>query len=82
MQKKEEQPDSLIERMKQLPLWQWGGLFIFGAVLSNLTSQMMINAGDMSRAEAKATQMGAAAGSLLLIVVGIVLIVVHFVKRK
>lgn len=76
-----EKPDKLIDRMKQMPLWQWGGCFIFGAVFANLATQLMIDAGDLRRSEERAAQMGAAVAGGLLLLVGIGLIVAHFVRR-
>ena len=77
-----EKPDSMVERMKKMPLWQWGGCFIFGGVFTNLAAQLVIDAGDMPRAEARATQLGAAFGGGFLILAGLALIVMHFVRRR
>ena len=74
--------DSLIERMKKLPLWQWGGITIFAAIFSNMATQLMIQAGDMRRSEERAAQLGAAIAGGLLLLIGIALIVAHFVRRK
>lgn len=74
--------DSLLDRMKQLPLWQWGSLLIFGGVFSNLAAGLLIDAGDMSRSEQRATQLGAALGGGLVVVAGIVLILWHFVRAR
>jgi len=82
MSEKPEKPDSLIERMKRLPLWQWGGIFIFSALLTNMLAMQMIASGDMRRAEERATQLGSACAGGLLVIVGIVLIVLHFVRRN
>jgi hypothetical protein len=68
--------------MKRLPLWQWGGICIFAGVFSNLLMTLMIQAGNMRRAEERAAQLGGACAGGLFIVLGIVLIVWHFVRRK
>ena len=77
-----ENDDSLIQRMKKLPLYQWGGIFIFAGIFSNLAMGLMIQAGDMSRREERAAQMGAAIGGGLIILIGVGLIVAWFVRRK
>ena len=77
-----EKPDSLFDRMKKMPLWQWGGCLIFGGVFANLATQLMIDAGEMRRSEARAAQLGTAVGGGLLLLAGMVLIVMHFVRRK
>ncbi|MDP6117469.1 MAG: hypothetical protein QF437_14940 [Planctomycetota bacterium] len=77
-----ERQDSIIERMKKMPLWQWGCCFIFGAMFSNMAAVLMIQSGKMRRAQEKATQLGVACAGGLLLLFGIVLIVMHFVKRR
>lgn len=74
--------DSIIQRMKKLPLYQWGAIFIFAGIFTNLAMGLMIQAGDMSRREERASQMGAAIGGGLVILIGVGLIVAHFVRRK
>ncbi len=39
--------DSLIERMKKLPLWQWGGITIFAGIIANMAVTLMIQAQGM-----------------------------------
>jgi len=68
--------------MKQQPLWFWGYCFIFGGIFSNLAMAMLIDAGDMRRAQEKASQLGAAVGGGIMILVGIVIIIVHFIRRR
>jgi len=74
--------DSLHDRMKQLPLWQWGMLFIFGGVFANLAGSLVIQAGNMRRAEERAAQLGSTCAGGLLCLVGIGLIITHFVRRR
>ena len=74
--------EPLLEKMKKMPLWQWGGITIFAGMISNLTMKLMIQAGDMSRREAQAAQMGGAIACGLFIIIGIVLIVMHFVRKR
>ncbi len=72
----------MIERMKAMPLHQWGAIFIFAGIFTNLAMQLLIQAGDMSRSEERASQLGAAVGGGLVILIGIALIVAHFLRRK
>lgn len=77
----EEQP-TFRERIKQQPLWFWGFCFMFGGVFSNLATTMLIDTGELRRAEERAAQLGAAVAGGLLILAGIVFVVLHFVRRK
>lgn len=77
-----EKPDSLLNRMKRLPLWQWGLIFIFASLFVGLASTMAIDEADMRRTQERAARLGSACGSGLFMIAGIVLIVLHFVRRK
>jgi hypothetical protein len=76
------EPESLIDRMKKQPLSFWGGLCIFAGVFSSLAMQLMIDASDLRRSEERAAQLGGALAGGLFVLVGVVLIVLHFVRRK
>jgi hypothetical protein len=77
-----EKSDSLIDRLKKRPLSFWGGLCIFAGVFSSLAMQLMIDAADLRRAEERAAQLGAAFAGGFFLLVGIVLLVLHFVRRR
>lgn len=68
--------------MKQQPLWFWGYCCIFGGIFSNLAMTMLIDSGNLRRSQEKASQLGAAVGGGIMILIGIVIIVVHFVRKK
>jgi hypothetical protein len=74
--------DSLLARMKKLPLWQWGVICLFAAAFSSMSPVLMAQGGKLSRAQERAAQMGAACAGALIALVGIVLIILHFVKRR
>ena len=74
--------DSLIERMKKLPLWQWGGITIFAGIIANMAVTLMIQAQGMRGAEERGARLGAAIAGGFFIILGIVLIVMHFVRKK
>ena len=75
-------PDTLLERMKRLPLWQWGAICIFVSLFTNMSTVLMIQSSNMRRAEERAAQLGSACAGGLIMIVGIVLVVMHFVRRK
>ena len=64
-----EKEDSLLERMKKMPLWQWGGITIFAGLITNMMMSLTIQGGDMSRAEKRAAEMGGAVACVFFIVV-------------
>lgn len=78
----DKESDSLIERMKKLPLWFYGYLFIFSAIFTNLLMIEAIDAMDMRRANERAAQIGSGIAGIILILTGIVLIILHFTRRK
>ena len=80
--RKKRQPETPMERFKAQPLWFWGLTSISAALVSNVANQYMIEARGLRGAEAQGAKFGAAAVTLLFIIVGIVLIIMHFVKRK
>ena len=74
--------DSFIDRMKKQPLSFWGGLCLFAGVFSVLAMNLMVDATEMGRAEERATRLGGAIGGGLIVLVGIVLLVLYFVRRN
>ena len=65
--------ESFGERLRKIPLWQWGLIVLAGAMLTQAASL----AQPPARNAAEAAGRGAAI--LLFVVVGVVLIVLHFV---
>ena len=76
------QDDSLLSRMKQMSLAKWGLICIFSGMMSAGVMGPLLSSGDMSRAERRASQMGSAIAGALVVIAGVVLIVMHFVKAK
>ena len=74
--------DSFIDRMKKQPLSFWGGLCLFAGIFSVLAMNLMIDAANMRRTEERAAQLGGAIGGGLSVLLGIVLLVLHFVRRN
>jgi hypothetical protein len=73
-------PESPMERLKKITLWQWGLIVIFAGILSNLLMGLQASAGRSATARARA--FGRAAATGLFVIVGIVLIIMHFVRRS
>jgi len=63
-------------QVKQFPLWFWGFLCIFGGAMSKLVGDLV-----MKPPKTKAEAMGRATGQLIFIAIGVILIVVHFIRR-
>ena len=76
-----EKPQSFRERLNKFNLWQWGLICIFSGLMVN----MLMMAGRPTHrlsVEESAALYGGLAGTSLVIITGIVLIVMHFVRRK
>jgi hypothetical protein len=63
--------------MRKQPLWFWGFLCIFAGVASRFVGEV-VQGPPRNRPE----MMGRAVAQLLFIGIGVVLIIVHFVRRK
>lgn len=73
--------ESLKGKMEKLALWKWGLLTIFGS----LVSCMVMTAGRPTRrltSAQKAELYGVYTATGLLLLVGIVMIAVHFIRRN
>ena len=77
-----DKPESPWSRMKRFALWQWGLLFISGGLVASMLSGLIQSPAGRTAAQRRAEALGSGAGAVLLILTGVVLIVVHFVKRK
>lgn len=73
---------SPIDLAKQLPLWQWGLLAIIVGVLGNMLHSMVDPlTPPLSNAE-RGEAFGRGLVTALAVITGIVLIILHFVRRK
>lgn len=73
--------ESVSDRMKKLALWQWGLITIIASPLV----YVMLAAGRPTHrlsAQERAELYGVYAGVALLLVAGIVMVVLHVVRRK
>lgn len=67
--------ESFGDRMRQFTLLHWGGLCLFASVFAGLVLKTMLPAKN------QAEQLGQGVGLAFFSVVGIVLIILHFVRR-
>jgi len=68
------------DRLKKVPLWQWGIIVIAAGLFANIS--MMMESSAASAAERRAELLGIATASALFICIGIGLIVAYFVRKK
>ena len=73
---------SFKDRMRQQTLAFRGSLCVFAGLFSGLAMNLMVDMGDLRRAEAQATRLGGAVATGMFVLLGIVLIVAQFVRRK
>ena len=69
--------ESFGDRMRKITWLQWGLLCLLGAGFSQVGSELV-----QGPAPDRASAAGRAAGGLLFVVVGVVLIVLHFARPK
>ena len=73
-------PDTPMERLKNVALWQWGLLLISASVFANVAMGLQASPGGSAAARGEA--FGRGVSTLLFVIAGVVLIVIHFVRRK
>ena len=78
-----QEPKSFKDRLKRIALWQWGLFCIVGGTLPNSVAIITGNAPkppltDAQRGEA----IGRGLAALVFVIAGVVLIILHFVRRK
>jgi len=73
-------PETPMERLKKVAMWQWGLIVIFAGVASNLLMGLQASTGGSAAARGQALGRGAA--TMLFVIAGVVLIIMHFVRRK
>lgn len=73
-------PDSPLDRFKQVPLWQWGLIAIVAGIAANVV--MGLKPPPLDSAAARGQAFGQGIATLLFVIVGVVLIVLHFIRRN
>ncbi len=69
-----------MDRLKKVALWQWGLIVILAGLLSNVLMGSLGPSGG-STAEQQGAMWGRICASVFFVLVGIVLIVMHFVRN-
>jgi hypothetical protein len=71
----------MLDRLKQLPLWQWGLFCILGGLFANVLPALTGKPADLSTPEGRGAAAGRAAAGLVFLIVGVVLIVMSFTRK-
>jgi hypothetical protein len=72
--------ESGMDRLKAMPLWQWGLLVIVGALVGSALQAHFAPVAP-NPAAARGAALGRVVAALLFIFGGVVMIVVHFARR-
>ncbi len=75
-------PQSPWDRMKRFALWQWGLLLIVGGLLANVVTMALQPATGSLTAAQRGQAFGRGLATLLFVIIGVVLIILHFARRK
>ena len=78
--KKKKRPETGMERLKAMPLWQWGLITIFAGLIANMLSGSFGPTGNSAAARGAAA--GRAVASAFFILVGLGLIIADVVRRN
>ena len=74
------QSESPMDRLKKVALWQWGVIVICAGVAANVFGSLRASPGGSAAARGEALGRGVA--TLLFVIAGVVLIILHFVRRS
>jgi hypothetical protein len=77
---KKKPPESGIDRLKALPLWQWGAIAIFAGMVSNFV--MEFQAPPANTPEGRGQALGRSVATLLFVVVGFGMILWDVMRKK
>ncbi|OAI53903.1 hypothetical protein AYO47_04080 [Planctomyces sp. SCGC AG-212-M04] len=69
-----------MDRLKALPLWQWGAIFIFAGMVSNFV--MELQAPPANTPEGRGQALGRSIATLLFVVVGFGMILWDVLRKK
>ena len=79
---KRKKPASSDNPLARLQLWQWGLFFMIGGPLAYQISPLINDIGNMRGAAKQGAEFGAACASVFFVLLGIGLIITHFVRRR
>ena len=74
-------PESPMERLRNVALWQWG-LIVIGAGVAASQLAGLLHAPPAGSDAARGAAFGQGVVALLSVIAGVVLIVMHFVRGK
>jgi uncharacterized membrane protein len=77
---KRKKQETGMDRLKRMALWQWGLISIFAALVANVLTGLQHTTGGSAAERGRALGRGVA--TMLFVIAGVVLIVMHFVRRK
>lgn len=69
-----------MDRLKALPLWQWGAIFIFAGMVANMVIGLQPT--PRSAAAARGQELGRGAATLLFVLLGVGMILRDFLRKK
>jgi len=79
--KKSAPPETGMDRLKKIKLWQWGAIVIFSSLFSSVMMQFMTPEAASSAAR-RGQEVGRFVACLLGIFVGSAMIIIHLVRSK
>ncbi len=74
------QPETGMDRLKKVALWQWGLITIVAGVFANMVMTMQAPDGDSAAVRGQVA--GRVIATLLFVLIGIALIVVDVIRRR
>ena len=77
---KKKPPETGMDRLKALPLWQWGAIFIFAGMVSNFV--MELQAPPANTPAGRGQALGRGAVTLILVVIGFGMILRDVLRTK
>jgi hypothetical protein len=73
-------PETGMDRLKALPLWQWGAIFIFAGMMSNFVMELQAPPANTPAGRGQAAGRGIA--TALFVIAGFAMIVWDLLRKK
>jgi len=77
---KKKSPETGMDRLKALPLWQWGAIFIFAGMVANFVVELQSPPANSAAARGQAFGRGAV--TLIFVVIGFGMILRDVLRTK
>jgi hypothetical protein len=78
---KKKPPETGMDRLKALPLWQWGAIVIFAGMVANVLTGLVMPA-PSGAAEARGQALGRGLVSVLALLIGLGMILRDVLRKK